>query len=263
MRRKLLFVALISAVVLFSEAARSDDGFYIIPIPAGVGTRISSVPYTISSPGFYYLGGNLSYGGSESAITVNTDDVTIELMGYTLTSTGEGSWRRGVYMHGRKNVEIRNGTINHFSVGIYEEQQTGKGHRVVNVRFIGNYMGVLLSGTNHMLAGCTALDNISDGFYVEQGIISGCSARGGGNRCIDISNGLIKNCYAVSCRIGFQILSGSAIGNVAIDNTDYGFLLGSSELLPLLMDQNSAISAGSANYFGGTALTVWGTNAGR
>lgn len=253
------FFATLLAILLMSGAAWAGD-FYVIA-RGGVGTRITRVPYTISAPGFYYLAGNLSYNGIENAITVNANEVTIDLMGYNLVSTLQEGVRCGIYMHGRTNVEIRNGTITDFSFGVREDDANGLGHSVRNIRALGNYVGISLAGKSHNVVGCTASNNVSDGIFVHGGTVSGCTTQGGANRGIDMVNGLIENCYCVGNRICFQIYSGAVIGNVALECTHYGFLIGGSDL-PLLMDQNSA-SAGSFNYSGGTAATVWGTNAGR
>jgi len=260
----LLWITLVLLMPLSTHLslAWADDGFYVIPFSAALTTKIKSVPTTISSPGFYYLADSLSYGGTGNAIQVDANDVTIDLMGHNILSTGAGSYRYGIYMHGRKNVEIRNGTLTNFVVGVKEDDATGLGHTVSNIRTLGSYVGISLSGTNHKVLRCTASNNISDGIFVNEGIVSGCTTQGGNNRGIDIVNGLIENCYCVGNRICFQIYAGAAIGNVGLGCTDYGFVIGSSAL-PLLMDQNS-VSGSAGNYSGGTPESIaWGINAGR
>ena len=46
-------------------------------------TPISSLPYTISAPGSYYLTGPLN--STNTGITVAANDVTIDLMGFTIS----------------------------------------------------------------------------------------------------------------------------------------------------------------------------------
>jgi hypothetical protein len=87
-----------------------------------VGTKITSLPHTISTPGYYYLTGNLSHGGS-TGIVINTDNVTLDLMGFALAYTGTSSdysYNYGIWMDGRKNVEVRNGTLLGWDVGVWE-----------------------------------------------------------------------------------------------------------------------------------------------
>ncbi len=265
---KKLFV-LTTLTLLFSlfSLALAADKVVVIPLnskqPVYVaGEEITSLPYIINSAGFYYLSSNLFYDGTSNAITVNADEVTIDLMGYGLVSTQPTGVRSGVYMQGRKNVEIRNGTISDFFFGIFEDDYTNTnafGHYISNIRGVRNSVAIHLGGTSHIVTHCIATNSGSDGIYVNEGIVSECTAQGGGNRGIDMNSGLIKNCYSVSNRIGIQIISGAVIGNVAISNTDYGFLLGSSPSKPVLMDQNSA-SGNTHNYSGGTP--TMGTNAG-
>jgi hypothetical protein len=51
-------------------------------------TIIDSLPFTISQPGSYYLTSNLEFtAASGDAITVNASNVTIDLNGFTLSST--------------------------------------------------------------------------------------------------------------------------------------------------------------------------------
>ena len=51
-------------------------------------TPISSLPFTISSSGSYYVTGNLGITG-QNGITINQDNVTLDLGGFTL-SRGSG-----------------------------------------------------------------------------------------------------------------------------------------------------------------------------
>ena len=109
MHRK-LFIGIIMVLVLLSPAAALAGGDIYVGGPYG--TKITSLPYVISAPGAYYLGGNLSYAGNDHGITVNADNVTLDLMGFTLAYTGTPApCNFGIYMDNRNNVEIRNGTM--------------------------------------------------------------------------------------------------------------------------------------------------------
>ena len=127
-----------------------------IAIPASdtpVGT------YTISQPGSYYLMGDRYC--SADGIQVDADNVTIDLMGYSLIGTDSGSGN-GINIGGQKNVEIRNGTILDFGQnGIYSGDITSsKNHRVLNVRAISNKgNGIFLLGEGNLIKDCTAAEN--------------------------------------------------------------------------------------------------------
>ncbi|RKX25246.1 MAG: hypothetical protein DRP47_10095 [Candidatus Zixiibacteriota bacterium] len=122
-----------------------------------VRTAISSLPYTISSPGSYYITGDLT--SAETGIIVTTNYVTIDLMGYSLIGSGSGSYA-GISMWEQYNVEIKNGTVRNFgSFGIIGVR-FGLGHRVINVRSISNGSdGIFLGGYGHTIKDCSVIRN--------------------------------------------------------------------------------------------------------
>ena len=72
---------------------------------------ISSLPYTISTSGSYYFTGNLVFsdvGGD--AITISASNVTLDLMGYTLSSTA-GVTGAAIFSTAASGITIRNGKI--------------------------------------------------------------------------------------------------------------------------------------------------------
>jgi hypothetical protein len=121
---------------------------------------ITSVPYTISSSGSYYFVKNLATTASTAAITVDANNVTIDLCGFTLSGPVT-LWRGnyGIYITGQKNVEIRNGTISHFGQnGIYDAD--GTDHRVIGMRLISNgAAGIYLAGSGHLVKDCSVYSN--------------------------------------------------------------------------------------------------------
>jgi parallel beta-helix repeat protein len=164
MRKRYGLLATVAFLLLCSGPARAD--FYVIGVPAGVGTRINSLPYTITQPGFYYLASNLTGPPGQHGITVSADNVTIDLMGFSITGPGTTGPERGISMTGKTNVEIRNGTIRNFHYGILEAGATGKNHRVLHIRAEGNSCGIQLYGPGHLVENCTASDNIGLGIYI-------------------------------------------------------------------------------------------------
>jgi hypothetical protein len=85
-------------------------------------TPISSAPFTISTAGSYYLTGPLTVA-SGSGISINTDNVTLDLNGFTIASTSGVASGNGVSINGnRRNVWVRNGFIRGtttFSGGVF------------------------------------------------------------------------------------------------------------------------------------------------
>src|ERR1039458_625653 len=74
-------------------------------------TPISSVPFTITQPGSYYLTKNLAVT-SGNAIVISAEDVTLDLNGFTLSSPEASPAGTGILLNGTKrNIAIRNGFI--------------------------------------------------------------------------------------------------------------------------------------------------------
>jgi hypothetical protein len=283
MPKKLLLVILLG-LVLCGPAALADGDFY----PGGPwGTRINSLPYTISAPGAYYLGGNLSYTGG-NGITIASDHVTLDLMGYTIT--GPGIANNGIYMNGRKNVEIRNGTISGWECGIYEEGAAGVGHRIINVRVEGNKIrGMYLRGDGHLIKGCRATGG-GNGLHIESaGAITGCQVNNSSNSGIIINltglisgnvvigpggAGTISGIYSgstslvlgnevtdaptgISCKDGPNNIIGNS---VTANSGQIGITVSTTQ--PTLLDQNTVMGNGT-HYQGITSgVTVVRNNAG-
>jgi hypothetical protein len=246
MKTRLWLIVLTAALLLSGGAAWADD-FYMIAGSRAVGTRITSLPYTITQPGFYSLTGNLTFSGIGNAVTVSKNDVTLDLMGFSLTNGGLKGNTVGIYMYGRTNVTIRNGTVCGFYRGIFEEASSGKGHRVINVRAIDNTYGIFFNGSNHLLKSCS-----SD---------SGWTA-------LRLSSGIIADCWAsTSNHIGIALEGpGSLLRNTAI-NSGYNFFIGKYYTdTPIIVDRNSAVGTDPQNnYFianGSTGVVITDNNAG-
>lgn len=283
MRRKCWLQLLVCVVLLNIGSAIADDGFYVIAGGGGVGTKISSLPYTINASGFYYVTGNLTCA-SGNGISVSSDDVTIDLMGFRISGNTSSS---GIYMEGRKNVEIRNGTLKGWNYGIYDNN--GQNHRVINVRAENNVVGgICLYGYNHLVRGCAVADCTGDAAYgifaqlnctVSGNQINNCNYTGIASYGGTISNNVLNNCGSYGIH-GYGTISGNTVSNsstgwgIGISCTAAGNVLGNlvytnssgqygigltSASEPIVMDQNTVSGAGT-HYSGGSAAVVWGVN---
>ena len=155
-------MALAGALLLSAAPVPANADFYVIAGGGRAGTQISSVPYTISSPGLYCLAGNLSYTPTTgAAITVNASDVTLDLMGFCLTGPGKAFANNlGItILTGASNVEIRNGSILNFGTyGIVASDCTGIRVLGIRVREVGFIAIGLPFGTDHVVAGCSVIN---------------------------------------------------------------------------------------------------------
>ena len=245
--KKIFCLALIMAMI-FGAVAVWANGVYVLP--GGVGTKITSLPYTINNPGYYYFGGNLAINltGTNAAITVAANNVTIDLMGFSLTNTYASGWAaNGIYMNGRNNVEVRNGTLVNFQEAVFESSSSGANHRAINLRLNNCGDGIYLRGKNHLVKDCTASNNY-DGIAIDAGTISNCVACDNTNFGIRLTG------------------AGSVIGNIANNNTIRNFSLGTASTATNITVNRNSASGLATNYYtpgGSTGVLISTLNAGQ
>jgi len=192
-------------------------------------TAITSLPYSITTSGSYYISGNLTSTGN--GISITASDVTIDFGGYTIS--GNGSSGYGVYPGGTgySNIEIRGGGVRSFAEGIsFDSSWTAI--RIIDMRVIGNVNNsIQINGTNILVKDCTIEDN---GYGP---VIGGVSVFTGNTTCSNDSYGL-------------SIGANSTItNNVAYNNNGTGIIAGST----CVIIGNSLYNNASRGISGGTS----------
>lgn len=214
-----------------------------IPIPAS-DTQAST--YHITQSGSYYLQGDRLCLGGTNGISVEANNVTIDLCGFSLI--GNNGTLYGIYMFGRSNVEIRNGTVRNFSIGIGEESTNGIGHRVIGVRAVSNTgSGIHLVGKGNEVRGCTASNNgtsaSSGNVY---GIFAGIGSTVTGNTVSNNGTFATTGVYVLMVGYGCTITGNTVSNNFTSAN--YGWLIGIS-------GGGGSTIAGNTVYNNGTSAT--------
>jgi hypothetical protein len=156
-------------------------------------TPVSSAPFAISQPGSYYLTTNLTVSTGD-AITINVDGVTLDLMGFTISSTAASATGAGISLNSALsditvlNGHIRGGVTNNGS-GVYSG--TGFAYGIY-------YSGV--APVNVLITRISVSSCLNFGINVGVGdstLVESCTVRTVGNRGIVSST--IKNSSAIDC----------------------------------------------------------------
>ena len=127
-------------------------------------TPISSLPYTITNAGSYYLTTNLTGVSGTNGITIASDDVTIDLRGFALRG-GSGSLD-GILVPTNAphlNLTVQNGTIADWGGTGVNCDGLSDG-RFLRLRVINNSGDGFRPGGSGEIAHCTADSNGGDGF---------------------------------------------------------------------------------------------------
>lgn len=237
-----------------------------------VRTPISSLPVTINQPGSYYLTGNLD--GSGGGITVTADDVTLDLMGFTIDGGGTGVTSYGILLDGSNNAAIRNGTIKGFGWGgIYQGATSVRYTRVMDITTINNgslstgsyYSGIYLLGLHSHVERCTSGDNGGYGIYAYIGsrlINNTAYSNGGtygivGNASSILSGNTVYNHFGSSYAI-YGSTSTKLTENSANYNHGTGGIYGGAGAI---LSGNSARNNDGIGIYGSTGASLIGNNA--
>lgn len=239
------------------------------------GTPISSLPYTITQPGSYYLTGNLTGVSSQNGINIASNDVTLDLNGFTLQGVADSL--SGVMVSSgalRRAITVRNGTARgwggtgiqaQFAVGGVFDSLTSEG----NVQFgisIGpgstlthcaatNNGGTGISAQESTIRDCTSLSNGGNGYQIGVSMLTDCIAAHNTFDGIKASNSHITGCEAwQNGTIGINAQSSEVTDNDVGQNTGSGIeVIGSGSLVARNnVHTNSITGTGSGIHVTGT-----------
>ncbi len=167
--------------------------------PAIAATAISKVPYLITKPGLYLLKKDLVFtptiAASGQAITINADDVTLDLGGHVISTSAPQNGTnttRGIGLASAPTIHttIRNGVLRNFNQGIYLSAGGAAARVLIEDMFISNSGtdGIRVEATSIEIRRCKIVDT---GYNQAINGTFGISAFGEGTTRIvdnDISN---------------------------------------------------------------------------
>ena len=132
-------------------------------------TPISSVPYTITSSGSYYLTGSLTGPSAQSAVRIDASHVTVDLNGFALNGVGSGF---GISAPAEsKHVVVRNGSLRGWNMAL---RLLGEGAVVENVQVTDSVAEGIVTGPRAMIQSC--LVHNSAGILGGDGIDAGAGS---------------------------------------------------------------------------------------
>jgi parallel beta-helix repeat protein len=157
--------------------------------------------FIITAPGSYYLTGNITGVSGKHGISINADNVTVDLNGFALVGAGSGLFD-GIHVPAtRTNLCIRNGTIRNWgNNGI--DLSNSNNNQIERLRVSNNGGNGMAVGPGSTVIACTAAANTAAGFFIGDGaVVSQCSATGNGaavvNNGFSLGNGVaINGCTA-------------------------------------------------------------------
>jgi len=208
---------------------------------------INLLPYTISAPGSYYLTKDMDYPAiAQNGITINSSNVTIDLMGFTLKGPGKtGNTRSAITLvTGTSNITIKNGNINFWgNDGIECDPSTNTRVMNITVSFIGD-LGIVTDYNSQIVncsvSGCTD-DGIHTGF---NSLVKDCVARECSTGIYGELYNMLVNCGAYDNNSdGIYIRSGGVVQNcIANSNAGNGIMISGSVTITGCTTYNNGVN---------------------
>lgn len=195
---------------------------------------ISSVPWTITNSGSYYLTRNLTAGtNAANGIIIAVSDVTLDMGGFILTGTTNGAYGISISGGNNRNITIKNGVVRGWgTAGLY--LPNGMNCRLTDVTVVSNgtlpTFASVYVGQEWDVDDCSSSYNRGMGFSIgSSSRARNCKARGNKNDGFLIGNGgRVENCVATeNSNNGFSGGMMSIIqGCTANNNTNHGIYVG-------------------------------------
>lgn len=223
-----------------------------------------STTYTITTPGSYYLAGNRTLTTGVMCITIASDNVTLDLMGYTLTGAGSGSSSYGIFIStDRKNIKISNGSVTSFGgSGIASNNSGCKNISLYNISSSSN----LAKGFNLLGGGrienCNASDNGDTGIYAgRNSVITNCISRDNGAKGIEVSGGsVVTGCSTYNNTTNGIYVNTLGSCTIIQNSCNSNGGTGISGYVGSVIMNNTANSNGGSGIFTQNACTIIGNN---
>ncbi|MBU1693570.1 MAG: right-handed parallel beta-helix repeat-containing protein [Verrucomicrobia bacterium] len=157
---------------------KSNADNYDIAAGNQLNILLCEVPESIDWPASVKFAGTLICSSTNNnGITVNADDVTIDMSGHALIGPGASS-QSGIYqLSSWRNLRVFNGKVVEWSgtdqYGVYA---TGRNTQLQHIQAATNNYGIY-SGADSTISDCSAYNNQDNGIYADSGsVVSRCSA---------------------------------------------------------------------------------------
>jgi hypothetical protein len=216
----------LTIALLVPACAFAVDGQVVInqsTVMAGGG-----FPYKITQPGSYKLSGNLNVPSPVDGIDISTDNVTLDLNGFTITGAGINVCTAAQQCNGifspNNNITLKNGTIQGFTNGV---NLSGGGHSVADIKATTiTSMGMLIGNPfvpPSVVVRCTAFNNSlgsSAGFRVFAVTMSDSAAGFNHIGIIATDSTLIHNVVSNNSAVGLMPTRSLFGSNTILGNTN-------------------------------------------
>jgi parallel beta-helix repeat protein len=218
-------------------------------------TPISSLPYTITNPGSYYVTANLTGISGSDGIDIATNNVALDLNGFTLQGVA-GSLNGINILNSSKNLSIHNGALDSWG------QNGVNANNAYNSQFdslcVSSNVDGLFTGPNCLVRICTADQNQNTGIAVGNNCnVKDCATSANGSAGIGLGNSCtVIGCNASGNSNGYGISAGFNVNNCNVINCN-----ASGNSAGIQVGSSSGVQACTASGNGSYGIAVANSSA--
>jgi len=226
----------LALIVVSIFAGVIESGTLDPPAPPGPtdgvrspGTPISALPFTVTTSGRYYLTRNLIQ--TTSGITINADDVDLDLNGFTITSTSSFIVQVAAGVTGTR---IHSGNLVDGQTGIFQESSASETELLIeDVRVHSASGTAILTQEKTTIRRCHVIDAGADAISVGQSsIVESCDVDNANlSGILAGANSLVSQCRvsdsgATGPQVAIGVGDDSVVELCAVSNIDGGGIAG-------------------------------------
>lgn len=193
---------------------------------------IDHVPFTISTPGSYFLIKNVTGPANTTGngITINSSDVTLDLNGFSVTGTSADSSQLhgfGIYvsLNPAHNIVVRNGVVRDWNYGVTADGAHQS--RIESVRALNNNWDGIRGGPDTTITDSSSASNLEYGIVSFGGTVQHSEVDGNTKAGIFVTdNSVVKdNSVHNGLGDGIDVANNADVeGNSVVANADQGIV---------------------------------------
>jgi parallel beta-helix repeat protein len=181
----------------------------------------SSNQFIINTGGSYYLIGKILGVANKNGISIQSDNVTVDLNGFAVNGNVSSSLAGIIVPGSHANIAIRNGTVANWG-GNGVDLSNANNAQIHHIRASNNSAGII-TGYDSTVTNCTAYNNQLTGIRINHGTVANCSAFSNNGDGISTDYSTVTNCTSNNNHQNGITAAGSAITNCAASGNGDGF----------------------------------------
>jgi hypothetical protein len=187
----------------------------------------ASEQFIITQPGSYYLTGDIAGVTGKDGISIQTNDVTLDLNGFAMTGASVSGNGITASASGTVNTVIRNGTLRNWSNGVLDLNGYCDLERLRIYACQYNAGNGIYIGDHCAVKNCSAIFNSDAGIQVGNDCaLTDCLVCSNSIGIFGLRGCVLNGCHATTNVVGIDVEDNFDISHCTADLNGHGFTLG-------------------------------------